>query len=142
MSELDQLIDQAESSVHEQKPRRGRASVAQGLSFGSPRVLIGAIVVLSVCIFWRSEQLWGPAGAAIESDALRILTLAEQEIEHARQIDGELPTQLPSTLPKDHVSYILLEDGYRLSLRIASHEYGLTRNAGGRRLTGDFKGGN
>jgi len=142
MSELDQLIDQAESSVSEQKPRRGRGSVARGLNLGSPRVFIGAIVVLSVCIFWRAEQLWGPADAAIESDALRILTLAEQEIERARQMDGELPMQLPSTLPQAHVSYILIEDGYRLSLRIASYEYGLTRDVGGRRLTGDFEGDN
>lgn len=141
MSELDQLIDETEASVTQQVHTKARVTRSSGVSFGSSRILVGAIVVLAVCLFWRSEDLWGPASTAIESDALKILTLAEQEIDRAHQIEGEWPMGLPETLPADHLSYLPANDGYRLTFRVANRQYELVKDSSGRRLAGDFGGG-
>jgi hypothetical protein len=141
MSELDQLIDETEASVTRPVQTKQRTSRPRRAPLGSSRVLIGAIVVLAVCLFWRSEDLWGPASTAIESDALKILTLAEQEIDRAHQIEGEWPMGLPETLPADHLTYLPANDGYRLTFRVANRRYELVKDSSGRRLAGDFGGG-
>ena len=141
MSELDQLIDETEASVTQQVHTKAKVTRSGGVSFGSSRILVGAIVVLAVCLFWRSEDLWGPADAAIESDALKVLTLAEQEIDRIQQIEGEWPMELPETFPSDHLSYLPANDGYRLTFRVANRQYELVKDSSGRRLAGDFGGG-
>ena len=141
MSELDQLIDETEASVTRPVQTKQKTSRPRTASLGSSRVLIGAIVVLAVCLFWRSEDLWGPASTVIESDALKVLTLAEQEIDRFQQIQGEWPMELPETLPADHLSYLPANDGYRLTFRVANRQYELVKDSSGRRLAGDFGGG-
>jgi hypothetical protein len=141
MSELDQLIDETEATVTQQVHTKSRVARSSNVSFGSSRILVGAIVVLAVCLFWRSDDLWGPADAAIESDALKVLTLAEQEIDRVQQIEGEWPMGLPETLPADHLTYLPANNGYRLTFRVANRRYELVKDSSGRRLAGDFGGG-